>query len=90
MDLYKSLLPLIEQKTVLKSPKQFHYAINKTFHDVKTLFYDNIHQEIWQQLLRNTFYTPLTKMEMWNYALSTERIFTSYGNLSCSAGLKLL
>ncbi len=49
-DVFKSLIPLFEQKSNLDSIKDFHEKVNLTFHNIEAKYYDKIHAEMWINL----------------------------------------
>jgi 2-polyprenyl-3-methyl-5-hydroxy-6-metoxy-1,4-benzoquinol methylase len=49
-DVFKSLIPLFEQKSNVDSIKDFHEKVNLTFHNIEAKYYDKIHAEMWINL----------------------------------------
>lgn len=49
-DVFKSLIPLFEQKSNVDSIKDFHEKVNLTFHNIEAKYYDKIHSEMWINL----------------------------------------
>lgn len=49
-DVFKSLIPLFEQKSNVDSIRDFHEKVNLTFHNIEAKYYDKIHAEMWINL----------------------------------------
>lgn len=48
---FDSLIPLIKKSKSKYSPADFHHEVNVTFHDIEAEEYDQIHQDMWGNLL---------------------------------------
>ena len=47
---YQVLLPLLKLKSHLSDVEEFHGKVNVVFHDIESLYYDQIHKEMWESL----------------------------------------
>ena len=48
---FDSLIPLIQKSKSTYSPSDFHHEVNVIFHDIEAEEYDQIHQDMWGNLL---------------------------------------
>ena len=47
---FNCILPLMHAKGVSLSPREFHHMVNVTFHRFESAHYDQLHQEMWNDL----------------------------------------
>lgn len=83
-DPYKSIIPLVELKSSLTDYKKFHQAVNKTFHNVEAKYYDEIHEEMWQNLPAQL---NLLIGDLLNNSIDNEATELSLIDIGCGTGL---
>jgi ubiquinone/menaquinone biosynthesis C-methylase UbiE len=47
---FRSLIPLMEEKSAITDAGKFHAAVNVIFHDIESKDYDELHGEMWDSL----------------------------------------